>query len=128
MATKTKLSVVKPTDTNSNAPPAILSKTGAALWASITTENDITDAGRRETLLQGCLAADRAAECAGFIERNGPVVDGQNGRKEHPLLKTELACRSFVICGLSRLGVAEPKKRLIGRPPSGFGWVPPDER
>ena len=74
-------------------------------------------------MLQLCMAADRAVECAGFIDRDGPVVPGMNGTvKEHPLLKTELASRAFVVRGLERLGIVDSKKP-VGRPALGFGWL-----
>jgi hypothetical protein len=121
MARKPKLSIVKPivtdTDVKRNVPPATLGKTGAALWASIMLEHNITDAGRRETLLQICLAVDRAAECADIIARDGTMIRGQNGLKEHPLLKVEMNCQSFVVRGLARLS----EKKPVGRPSHGFG-------
>ena len=121
MTRKPKLSIVKHIETTAdvkrNEPPATLGKTGAALWIAILAEHNITDAGRRETLLQICLAADRAAECADIIARDGTMIQGQNGLKEHPLLKVEMNCQSFVVRGLSHLSDKKP----VGRPPMGFG-------
>ena len=90
MTRKPRLTVVKTTAVNPDAPPATLGKAGASLWQSIATDYEVRDAGRRATLLQICSAADRLAECVSAIERDGPVVDGKFGPREHPLLKCEM--------------------------------------
>jgi hypothetical protein len=60
--------------TTAVAVPATLGKTGADLWPSIQTEYRIADSGGVETLLQICSAADRAAEYAASIDRDGPMI------------------------------------------------------
>ena len=56
---------------------------------------------------------------------DGSVVQTKNGPREHPLLKSELACRSFVVRGLQRLGLAD-NSRPVGRPGyGGLGWISP---
>ena len=107
---------------NSIEPPSILAETGAKLWRTIQIEREITDSGGLETLRQLCLAADRVAECASIIERDGSVIETKHGPKDHPLLKHELASRAFVVRALARLGriETEPKKR-VGRP--GYGGI-----
>ena len=68
-------------------------------------------------LLQICAAADRAEECAEAIDRDGPMIRTQNGLRDHPLLKLELASRAFVVRSLHRLGLdIEPTRNGPGRP------------
>jgi hypothetical protein len=97
--------------------PRPLGKHGRALWCSIMDEYEITDAGGIELLCLACQALDRAESCREQIDKMGEcgIVDGRAVR-EHPLLKTELANRSFVSKCLERLGLnAEPGK-AVGRP------------
>ena len=74
-------------------------------------------------LLQICEAADRVQEFSTIISRDGMVVRTKSGPKDHPLLRHELAARSFIIRSLSRLGLDVEQVKTIGRPPSGFGWT-----
>jgi hypothetical protein len=47
--------------------------------------------------------------------------------KEHPLVKHELAARSFVVRTLARLGLDVDHAKPVGRPGSGgIGWKPYD--
>jgi hypothetical protein len=71
-------------------------------------------------LFQICAAADRAVECASMIARDGPVISTKHGLKEHPLLKIELASRSFVVRTLQRLGLDVEAVKPQGRPPGSF--------
>src|SRR5262249_56577854 len=96
---KPTLAVVTSTAPDPAAPPSDLGATGADLWRKITTEYDISDSGGREILRQVCASADRAAECAAIIDHDGPVVRGQYGPRDHPLLRHELAARAFVTRG-----------------------------
>ena len=74
-------------------------------------------------LRQICAAADRAAECADVIERDGPMVKSKNGLRDQPLLKHELSARSFIVRSLHRLGLdIEPTHDGPGRPPGSFNW------
>ena len=68
-------------------------------------------------LQQICEAADRVQELAAIIARDGPVVGTKHGPKDHPLLKHELAARSFVVRSLQRLGLDVEPVKAIGRPP-----------
>jgi len=68
-------------------------------------------------LAQACSALDRAEECAGHIASDGVVIRGKTGLKEHPLLKHEIAARSFVVRTLSRLGLDVEAIKPMGRPP-----------
>ena len=121
MAKKTRLTLVNSTKANLTSTPSTLGKPGATLWQSIMSEYKIDDAGGREMLLQICTAADRADECAEAIDRDGPMIRTKTGLREHPLLKLELASRSFVVRSLHRLGLdIEPTRDGPGRPPGTF--------
>lgn len=103
------------------APPPGLAEAGAKLWQSIQEEYRIDDAGGRAMLGEICRAADRAAECAELIARDGATIRTKAGLKEHPLLKIELSSRSFVVRSLHRLGLdIEPTRDTAGRPPGSF--------
>jgi phage terminase small subunit len=125
MPKRPKLSVVERIANNQAEPPTHLGETGASLWRSVMSEYRVDDVGGAEALLQVCTTADQAAEYRQIIKRDGPVVQTKNGPREHPLVKAELACRSFVIRGLQRLGLSD-NSRPVGRPGyGGVGWIPP---
>jgi hypothetical protein len=101
-----------------SAPPSGLGNAGRRFWKTILKEYVIDDAGTLQTLWQICASVDRLAECGEVIKRDGLLTRGARGPREHPLLKTELAIRAFVVRALARLGLdAEPPKS-IGRPPA----------
>ena len=117
------LTIVGPTTVTLNAPPATLGKTGASLWRTIMSEYAIEDGGGREILLQGCSAADRAAECAVLIIEDEADGAHSHGGKDHPLLKHELAARVFVCQCLHKLGLDIEPVRAPGRPSGATkGW------
>ena len=117
------LTIVGPTTVTQDSPPATLGKTGTDLWRTIMSEYAIEDGGGREILLQGCSAADRAAECARIIEADGCTVRTSHGFKDHPLLKHELAARVFVCQCLHKLGLDIEPVRVPGRPSGATkGW------
>jgi hypothetical protein len=86
-------------------PPSTLGLAGANLWRSIMSEYDISDAGGRALLEQAAFAYDRAERLRVEIDRDGEIVRGRTGMREHPGLKVELASRSFVVRTLQRLGI-----------------------
>ena len=86
-------------------PPANLGDAGATLWRSIMAEYDISDAGGQALLEQAATAYDRAERLRVEIDRDGEIVRGRTGMREHPGLKIELASRSFVVRTLQRLGI-----------------------
>ena len=107
-------------------PPPTLREAGASLWRSVMAEYAITDSGGRAILEQACASADRAAECAAIIAEQGAVISTKHGLKDHPLLRHETASRGLVGRLLTRLGLnVEPLRPSVGRPGTGFGWVPP---
>ena len=86
-------------------------------------EYDIDDSGGRQILLQSCAAADRAAECALLIARDGLMVHSPHGPKDHPLIRHELAARAFIVRSLHKLGLDIEPVRAPGRPPGTTkGW------
>jgi len=122
MAKKSRLTLVDETRPTVLAPPETLGKTGGTLWKTIMGEYDIRDSGGREMLRQICEAADHVDEFSKIIADDGAVVRTKYGPKDHPLIKHELAARSFVVRSLHRLGLdVEPIGR-VGRPTSGIGW------
>jgi hypothetical protein len=120
MAKKPTLTIV-PTKPSPIAPPSSLGEAGAKLWSTIMSEYCIDDAGGAEMLLQICAGADRADEFSQIIARDGAVIRTKAGVRDHPLLKHELATRSFVVRALHRLGLdIEPTRTVAGRPPGTY--------
>lgn len=114
MRKKPKLKLVE-ASTAVDAVPSALGKTGGKLWQAIMNEYDIHDAGGLSMLEQACGAADRVAEYSAAIDHDGPTIRGKTGIKEHPLLKHELAARSFVVRTLARLGLDLEPLKTAGR-------------
>jgi hypothetical protein len=103
---------------NPLAPPVGLGETGAKLWQAIHADYVIDDAGGLAMLAQICAAADRVAEYAATIARDGATIRTKGGLKDHPLLRHELAAQSFIVRSLHRLGLdIEPARHVVGRPP-----------
>src|SRR3954470_9153826 len=117
MTKKPALKLVPSTPPTGHQPPRTLGEHGSNLWRSVHAEYGIEDAGGIELLAQACSALDRAEECAGHIASDGVVIRGKTGLKEHPLLKHEIAARSFVVRTLSRLGLDVEAIKPMGRPP-----------
>jgi hypothetical protein len=102
-------------------PTRKLGSAGQNLWASVTAEYAIADSGGVEMLVQACQALDRAEKCRALIDRDGEVIANAKGLRDHPLLKSELANRSFVVRTLQRLGLDVEPVRPVGRPAGTFG-------
>ncbi len=117
MGKKPVLELVGATVTNPTAPPANLGEAGRAVWKSIISEYDISDAGGLAILQQIAGAHDRLAECQTIIAAEGAVIRTKTGPKEHPLLRTELGCRAFTIRAIAKLGLDVEPLRPLGRPP-----------
>ena len=102
---------------NPFAPPPGLGESGGKLWHAIHADYAVDDAGGLAMLQQICAAADRVAEYAVTIARDGPVIRTKAGLKDHPLLRHELAAQFFIVRSLHRLGLdIEPARHVIGRP------------
>ena len=117
MSEKSKLQVL--VNNKSLEPPRTLGKVGLNLWSRITSAYDIADEGGREMLAQCCAAADRAESLRTQIDQDGEVISTRVGKKDNPLLKHEIAARSFVVRTLSRLGLNVEPVRGPGRPAVG---------
>jgi hypothetical protein len=103
------------------APPPGLGEAGRKLWHDIHSDFVVTDAGGLAMLHQICAAADRVAEYALTIARDGPTIRTKGGLKDHPLLRHELAAQSFIVRSLHRLGLdIEPARHVIGRPAGAY--------
>jgi hypothetical protein len=96
-----------------------LGQHGMSLWTDITSNYEFADRASFETLGQACAAADRAEACRERIDADGELLFSRTGHpKDHPLLKHELAARSFLVRSLARLGLdLEPIRPQPGRPP-----------
>jgi hypothetical protein len=117
MSEKSKLQVL--VNNKSLEPPRTLGKVGLNLWSRITSAYDVADEGGREMLAQCCAAADRAESLRTQIDQDGEVISTRVGKKDNPLLKHEIAARSFVVRTLSRLGLNVEPVRGPGRPAVG---------
>ena len=100
-------------------PPRTLGQAGTNLWARISEEYDLSDAGGRELLCLICEALDRVQSLRQQIDEEGEYVsDAKGNRRDNALLRRELAGRSFISKGLQKLGLAlETPARGVGRPP-----------
>lgn len=121
---KPPLSLVDPSPPNPLAPPATLGAAGCKLWQDLHRDFVLEDSGAHEMLLRICEAADSLASYDEEIERDGPTIRCKSGIREHPLLKHQLATRSFIVRSLHRLGLdIEPTRNTVGRPPGVFKKV-----
>jgi len=118
----TKLTVID--GQTAGKPIRKLGKHGATLWRNVRNEFEINDAGGLEMLSPACQHLDRAEACRMAIDRDGEMIRGKNGMREHPLLRHELAARAFVTRTLQRLGLNVEAIKLVGRPAHGVGWIP----
>jgi hypothetical protein len=105
---------------NPLAPPASLGKAGVELWQSIHRDYHIEDSGGHQMLLRICQTADTLESYDEQIARDGPTIRTVSGLREHPLLKHQLAARSFIVRSLHRLNLdVIPARNEIGRPSGG---------
>jgi hypothetical protein len=94
-------------------PPCELGEHGRRLWDAVMTEHPFRDVAGLEMLAAICQAHNRAERERIQIDQEGELVQSRQGMKEHPLLKSELANRSFVVKTLQRLGLNyEPVRTL----------------
>jgi hypothetical protein len=74
-------------------------------------------------LTQICIALDRANEFAAVIERDGAVFRTKGSVRDHPLIRHEVALRSFVVRSLGRLNLdVIPARTEAGRPSGGGAY------
>jgi len=108
-------------------PPRKLGRHGTQLWKNILRGYVIDDVADIETLALACEQLDRAQECREQIDADGVVIRTKHGLKDHPLLKIELAARSYVSRAMQRLGLGTELGRSAGRPPLSHHWQPDDD-
>ena len=102
------------------APPASLGDAGRTLWEDINRDYVIEESAGRQTVLRICQTVDTLVSYDEQIERDGPTIRTANGLKEHPLLKHQLAARSFIVRSLHRLNLdVIPPRTEVGRPSGG---------
>ena len=99
----------RPPPTTVPEPPRSLGEHGLSLWHRVLTDFNISDAAELEILAGACSATERAEALREQIDRDGTMIEGPHGPREHPGLKHELACRAFVARSLQRLGLLQPK-------------------
>ena len=95
-----------------------LRKVGMRLWRDVLDTVSLDDTASREVLLLAAEALDRAEDCRKQIAKDGAVLRYENRLpRDHPLLKIELANRSFVAKQLDKLGLlSAPLRSGPGRP------------
>jgi hypothetical protein len=114
------LTLVDTAKSNPLAAPASLGKAGAELWLAVHRDYVIEDSAGHQMLLRICEAADSLSSYDEQIARDGPTIRTASGMREHPLLKHQLATRSFVVRSLHRLNLdVIPPRNEIGRPSGG---------
>ena len=122
MTRKPDLKIVKPSPSTATNPPRKLGKHGRTLWDVIMSEYDVTDTGGIEILQQICSTLDRAEQLSAEVERDGCTIVVKGQLREHPALRAELGCRSFITRNLQRLGLnLEAIRPTMGRPSKGLG-------
>jgi hypothetical protein len=125
---KPTLRVVGSTPVNAFEPPANLGKSGASKWQSIMADFVIEDRAGLELLTQLCGAIDDLDVTSATIARDGLMVRSRNGVvKEHPLLRHQIALRSFICRTIQRLGLDVEPVKSVGRPPMKVGVGPHDD-
>jgi hypothetical protein len=85
-------------------PPPNLGDAGASLWRSIMAEYDISDAGGQALLEQAALAYDRAERLRVEIDRDGEIVRGRTGMREHPGLKDRVGVEELRLQDVAAIG------------------------
>lgn len=109
------------------APPASLGEAGRKFWEDINRDYVIEESAGRQTVLRICQTVDTLASYDEQIERDGPTIRIAAGLKEHPLLKHQLAARSFIVRSLHRLNLdVIPPRNEIGRPSGGGDYRGPN--
>ena len=120
---KPPLALVTPGTTGAS-PPRSLGQHGRSLWDRIMSEYDVADSGGIEMLAQACAGADLAETLCAEIERDGAVIRQRGAVRAHPAIKDLVACRSFVVRTLIKLGLNfEPVRPAVGRPGKFAGWA-----
>ena len=95
---------------------------GAALYAAIQKEFDLSEPSSEALLLTACQCLDRIHECRAFIEAEGLLVQDRFGQsKPHPLVVVERDARGQMMTAIKQLGLdIEPLNAAPGRPPYAY--------
>jgi len=114
--------------------PPHLSPEAAEIYRGIVEEFGIDDIAGRKILRIACEAFDRAQACRREIEKDGMLLEDDDGvqktgalfdagrktskRKPHPLLPIERDSRAGFLAGMKALNLdLEPLRDKPGRPP-----------
>jgi hypothetical protein len=109
---------VESTPTGSR-PERKLGPDGQALWDKIRGPYEITRKADLETLRLVCEARDKLCAIEQQIKRDGLMVMGRNGIREHPLLRAEAQLRGYISRYLQRLIDPSEPRCGPGRPGGG---------
>jgi hypothetical protein len=108
--------VFAPARLNSVIPSCNLKEAGQNLWDKVQHEFGIEDAAGVEILTSACVATDRAAEFAAVVARDGAMIQGKDGPRQHPAVRGEFEARAFVVKTLRELGLTTQSVKAVGRP------------
>ncbi len=92
---------------------------GQGLWDQIKGPYEIRSKADLETLRLVCEAQDRLYTISQQIKRDGLMMIGRNGAREHPLLRAEAQLRGYISRYLQRLVDPREPRCGPGRPGSG---------
>jgi hypothetical protein len=109
------LKIAKPS-TSTTQPTRKLGKHGLTFWNVVMSEYQISDCGGLECLQQICNSIDRAESLAEQINEDGEMIQVKGQLRPHPLLRDEIANRSYITRNLQRLGLNVEAVRPVGRP------------
>ena len=105
-------------------PPEHLKSAGASLYAAISDEYSIDDAGGLALLLTAAEALDRLRAAQSEIDRHGELIKDRFGQlKANPACAIERDCRRDFLASLKCLNLdLEPLRDSRGNPGTqGFG-------
>jgi len=91
--------------------PADLGPAGKKLWQDITQEFTLETAAEVQQFYEACVMEDRAVQLRARIDAEG--VMPETLRRDHPLLKHELAARAFVVRTLANLFPPTPVEKPL---------------
>jgi len=110
------LKIVKSSTSNTTQPTRKLGKHGLVFWNVVMSEYQIADCGGLEILQQICSTVDRVESLAEQIDKDGEMIQVKGQLRPHPLLRDEIANRSYITRNLQRLGLNIEAVRPVGRP------------
>jgi P27 family predicted phage terminase small subunit len=104
--------------TNSETPPAGLSREARRRWTALVEEFAIGDSAGLQILATALEAFDRMRQAQRRVKKDGPVFKDRFGQmKAHPLLTIERDARAAWLASLKALNLdIEPLRDRVGRP------------